>query len=147
MHIPAVPPPMQVAPAAMHMLPTQQPPPLQVLIAQQAWPGAPQVGAFEPPAPVILPPAPVLVPPVPRAEPPLPGLPGASGAEPSASVVVPPVPAVVPPSPRPPPPLVLAPPLPLGGWSGGVKVLQPVLLTESASSTAATRAQGVTVAI
>jgi hypothetical protein len=36
MHMPEVPPPVQVAPPAMHMLPTQQPPLLQVLAAQQA---------------------------------------------------------------------------------------------------------------
>jgi hypothetical protein len=36
MHMPIVPLPVQVAPAATHMAPMQQPPPSQVLAAQQA---------------------------------------------------------------------------------------------------------------
>ena len=43
MHMPRLPP--QVAPLARHMAPTQQPPALHVLAAQQAWPVPPQAGA------------------------------------------------------------------------------------------------------
>ena len=54
-----VPPPVQVDPLAWHMLPTQQPPALQLLAAQQRWPSPPQVAPVDPPAP----PLPVVVPP------------------------------------------------------------------------------------
>ena len=56
-------PPPQVAPAATHIPPTQQPPPVQVLDAQQAWPAVPQTGPAAPPTPgvPVLPPLPVVV--------------------------------------------------------------------------------------
>jgi hypothetical protein len=43
LHVPVVPLPVQVAPLAMHMPPTQQPPLLQLFAAQQACPAAPQL--------------------------------------------------------------------------------------------------------
>src|SRR5262245_1104629 len=66
MHIP--PPPPHMVPLPWHWPRTQQPPLLQVLAAQQAWPGPPQF-APEPPAPPAAPPAP---PPEPPVLPPLP---------------------------------------------------------------------------
>jgi hypothetical protein len=43
MHVPVTPapPPMQAVPLATQRAPTQQPPPLQVLAAQHAWPAPP----------------------------------------------------------------------------------------------------------
>jgi hypothetical protein len=72
-HMPLVPPPMQVAPLAMHIPPVQQPPPVQVLAGQQAWPVPPQLAPAAPPAPATAPPAPLpLRPPRPPLTPPRP---------------------------------------------------------------------------
>src|SRR6188768_1670631 len=55
LHVPAVPPPMHIEPAAVHSPPMQQPPLLQVLAAQHACPGPPHVLAA-PPVPAWPPP-------------------------------------------------------------------------------------------
>jgi hypothetical protein len=92
-HIPVVPPPVQVAPLATHIPPVQQPPLSQVLAGQQAWPVPPQLAPVAPPAlAVVVPPVPPLRPPVPPLRPPVPPL-------------VPPSPPVTPPPPPPAPPL------------------------------------------
>jgi len=86
-----VPPPVHVEPLAWHMLPTQQPPSLQLFAAQQRWPSPPQVAPVAPPA--LAPPVPTTVPP------PLPVV-----AWPPVPVAeVPPVPVVtdMPPEPEP----------------------------------------------
>jgi hypothetical protein len=43
LQVPLVPLPVQAAPLAVHMPPTQQPPLWQLFAAQQAWPAAPQL--------------------------------------------------------------------------------------------------------
>jgi len=82
LHIPAVPPPMHVAPLATHIPPVQQPPPLQVLAAQQGRPVPPQVAPTAPPTPAVVPPAPPLRPPTPTATPPPPPAPPLTGPPP-----------------------------------------------------------------
>ena len=79
MHIPSAPPP-QVVPLAWQVLATQQPPPLQVLAAQHAWPSPPHAGAPAPPAP-FAPPVP-FVPADPVALPAVPVPPGETGLDP-----------------------------------------------------------------
>jgi hypothetical protein len=101
MHMPAV--PAQFAPLARHVAPEQQPPLLQELPAQQAWPVPPQFAAAPPappaPAPPVLPAAPVVPPPPRPAAPVVPAAP----VEPAAPVD-PPAPVItgVPPEPAPP---------------------------------------------
>ena len=68
-----LPPPVQLAPLAWHMFPTQQPPALHEFAAQQRCPSPPQVAPEEPPA-LLEPPVPTAVLPAePAAWPPVPG--------------------------------------------------------------------------
>jgi hypothetical protein len=65
-HMPVVLPLPQLAPDAMQFPATQQPPPLQVFDAQQAWPAPPHAAPCAPPVPVpVFPAVPPGVPPTP----------------------------------------------------------------------------------
>ncbi len=95
-------------PAASVVMGMQQPPLLQVLAAQQAWPGFPHAAAVLPPVPPT-PPVPMLAsacPPDPPAIPPAPPAPMLASACPPDPPAIPPAPAPVE------PPFAVLPPLP-----------------------------------